>query len=985
MPCRHMIFRPVSTDNRRKRGPLTVGLLQSITRRLPLVCGFLLASWSTLSAQNVGKISGVVKDAETGEPLLGCNVMVSGTTLGASSDPEGTFFILNIPPGKYDIQASLVGYQKVMQRGAIVHSGRTTTVDFSLRPEDVVGQEIVIEAARPDVEREKTSTSAIVRAEDVQLMAGIRDVGDVLTLAADVTDGHFRGGRTGEEYYALQGLGIVNPLDNSSAFLPIMSAVEEVEVITSGFGAQYGNAQSGVVNISMKEGKRSGWTTRVDGRMRAPTRKHFGPSVFDPGANPYLALLLNPDVWLRGDPNSETGQSYYSSMGSGLTRYAGDTLVWVAVAQALYLQTRRDINRNYGKNLDYSLETATGGPVDDNMRMFIALRSNVEWPVFPTEQPDIEQQVMGNLVIDLSATSALRISGGFTQEETNAFPGTNSTSGYRRWLWDRITGIRYQKRTNLQLGARFTKTLSQRTFYEIKLNSLFTKNVIGSTPVPNALADSIAYGSGVGWSFILPVSNNNSPDGINYQAGYDEFREEPTRTLTLDGSMTSQITGSHMVNAGLQINAYAIDVSNVLQLRNNDYIERYKAYPFETGLYVQDKMEFEGFIANAGLRFDLWSSGKDYYTNTFTPFLDLDPAIGRYNPDAAPREKTPLIGRLQPRVGVSFPVSVNTVFHINYGSFMQRPPFQYVVRTQIKHDTGEPVVLGNPRLEPQVTNSYDVGVTQGLGEGFTLDVSGYYKDVKNLIEQAFFSNEGGLQYSSYFNRDYADIRGFRVALSKRRGAFTGSANYQFGVATGKSANATSASPMFTRLSDGTIQTDLSHVPIRDITLDFDVTHNVILTLAYTTAEEWGPEFLGGRPFADLTLSSQSYFRSGRPYTSPSSHTLINAQRTPGQSNTNIRLTKRIRNLVGTGAAVYVEVFNLFDTKILNYDYLFGNRPSGTNQNLPLEYYETYGVDDPNNGVRYWYDKGSQPFAIDQSFLVYENQPRSVSFGFTLEF
>ncbi|HXG00474.1 MAG TPA: carboxypeptidase regulatory-like domain-containing protein, partial [Bacteroidota bacterium] len=371
------------------------------------------------STQTVGKIAGVVKDAETGEPLVGCNVLIIGTTMGASTDFEGGYFILNVPPGKYDVQASMVGYQRVVQREVTVHAGRTTTVDFQLNSTAVAQEMIVVEAVRPDVEREKTSTSAIVRAEEVQTIAGIRDVGDVLTLAADVTDGHFRGGRIGEEYYTLQGMGIVNPLDNSSAFLPIMSAVEEVEVITSGFGAQYGNAQSGVVNISMKEGRRDRWQTRVESRARAPRRKHFGPSVYDPSANPYLAMLLNAGIWLRGDPNAENPQPYYGSMGSGLVnRYARDTLVQLAVAQALYMQSRRDINRNYANNLDYSIEASAGGPIEENVRMFLALRSNIEWPAFPTERPDEERQIMGNIVYDLSGTASLRLSGGFTQENT---------------------------------------------------------------------------------------------------------------------------------------------------------------------------------------------------------------------------------------------------------------------------------------------------------------------------------------------------------------------------------------------------------------------------------------------------------------------------------------------------------------------------------------------------------------------------------------
>lgn len=954
-----------------------------------LVVALNLAAFTMLQAQIAGKISGAVKDAATGAPLIGCNVTIEGTMLGAAVGVDGAYFILNVPPGKYDLHASMVGYERMTVRDVIVNSGRTTTLDFSLAVQAVEQKEVVVEATRPDVEREKTSTSAIIRSEDVQTVPGVRDIGDVIALAADVTDGHFRGGRTGEEYYTLQGMGIVNPLDNTTAFLPIMSAVEEVEVITSGFGAQYGNAQSGVVNISMKEGKSDRWSTRVETRSRAPGRKHFGPSVFDPNANPYLADLLNSAFWLRGDPSSDNPQPYYGSMGSGLiNRYAGDTLVQLAVAQALWRQMRRDINRTYGNNMDYSIEAATGGPIDENLRMFLALRTDNEWPVFPTEQPDLNRQVMGNLAVDLGSTATFRISGGFSQENNNVFPGSNGVGGYQRWLWDRITGLDYEDVSNLQLGARFTKTLSPSTFYELKLNSVMTLRKVGSTPVPIALPDSMLVGpNAVNWTNnIFPLVGSGSPDGLDYQAGYDLFRDEKTRTISFDGNITSQVTNSHLLNAGAQFNTYLIDVSNALSVRTDNHIEDYRATPFEGALYVQDKMEFQGMIANLGLRWDLWSANTNYYTNPYSPFLVTDTAGRPYNdPVAAPQQKAPVMGRLQPRAGVSFPVSVNTVFHLNYGAFMQRPAFQYVVRTQTTALSGNPVILGNPRLEPEMTNSYDIGITQGLSEGFTLDVSGYYKDVKNLTEQATFTNTStSEQVSSYFNLDYADIRGFRLALSKRRGELTGSINYHYSVATGKSATATNASPAFNlNTQTGVVTTDLSNVPIRDILLDFDRTHNVILTAAYNTPPEWGPQFLGGFPLGDMTLSATSFARSGRPYTSTENSKLINGARSPAEYNTNMRLTKRVNNFFGTGATFYVEVFNLFDDRILNYDYVFG-RPTSSNP-LTLYYYEHYGIDDPGHGIRYWWNKGKQgPFAVDQSFLIYDNAPRSFNFGFMIE-
>lgn len=937
----------------------------------------------TLSAQSVGKIAGMVTEAETGESLPGANVVLVGTTKGAAADANGDYFILNVPPGRYELRASMIGFKSTKVVDVIVNTGKTTTIDFQLTEEIIEGEEVVVVAVRPDVEKDKTSTSAIVRFEDVQTLPGIRDISDVITLAADVSDGHFRGGREGEEYYTLQGMGIVNPLDRSSAFLPIMSGVEEVEVITSGFGAQYGNAQSGVVNISMKEGDRREWRTRVESRTRAPSRKHFGPSVFDPNANDYLRLLIEGDIWLTGDPGADQAQAYYGSMASGLTSsFAGDTLVQLAVAQTLWQQTRRDIGRTYGDEVDYSLEVATGGPINNKMRMFMALRSNRQTTVFPTEQPNSEYQGMGNVVADLGTAATLRLSGGFTHQNDNVFPGSNGVSGYQRWLWDRITGIRERKRINKQLGARFTKALSQSTYYELKLNSLFTNNVLGATPVPDALPDSVDFNWVVG---TISYPNNNSPDRLNYQLGNDTFTEEKTRTVTFDGAFTSQVTNSHLFNAGVQVNSYLIDVANFLNVRSTRLLENYMKNPFEAAAYVQDKMEFEGLIANVGLRFDLWYSGVDSYTDLYTPFGSSD-SLGRFDPASGQTEKPPVHTRLQPRLGVSFPVSDNTVFHLNYGAFMQRPSFQYIVSRRLGQRLKDPLILGNPRLEPETTNSYDIGVIQALGEGFTLDVSGYYKDVKNLVQQASFIDErAGYQVNSYFNLDYADIRGFRIALNKRRGAFTGSINYQYGYATGKSPTATAATPIFNRDTLGVVTTDLTNVPTRDILLDFDRTHNMVITLGYATGREWGPTLFNAKPLSDITFSVHSLVRSGRPYTSPSDIRLINVNRAPMEYNTDLRLTKTVRNFFGVPASFYAEVFNLFNDKILNYDYLF-DRPTATNPNLPLQYYEQYDIDDRENGIRYWWDKGRQgPFSVDQSFLIYDNQPRSFSFGMVLEF
>jgi outer membrane receptor protein involved in Fe transport len=961
---------------------------------------FLLTS-STLMSQSVGKISGVVTDSETGEPLIGCNVVITGTRMGAATDVTGNYFILNITPGKYTIQASMLGYEKVAQTDVIVNAGKTTTVDFKLRSTTIVGQEVVIQAKRPDVQLDKTSTGEIVRTEDVQQIAGMRDVSDVIGLAADVTDGHFRGGRDGEELYTLQGMGILNPLDNSSAFLPIMSAVEEVEVVTSGFGAQYGNAQSGVVNISMKEGKSDKWHTRAEARMRLPGRKHFGPSVFDPNANPYLSLLMADSTWRRRDASSGSGASlYYTGMASGISNLYGlDTAVQIQVARTLWnLQARRDMNRNYGNEIDRSFEFGTGGPIDDNKTMFLAMRTNTEWPFLPTNQPDIHRQFMGNLVADLGNSATVRLSGAHSQDDLNIFPSLNGL-GFYNWLWDRTMDIEYRQTNNDQLGLRFTQATSPSTYYEIKLNALQTHLIQGSSPSPSSVPDSfiVVLSNQIQWAKTL-TGTQTSPDKFAVGNGQDDFRDELTRTVSVEGSLTSQVTKNHQLNGGLQYNYYFIDVANRSNVRvaEGGPDDLYSARPMELGLYGQDKMEFEGMIANVGVRFDLWDQNSSYYPDQISPFRQVtisstgDTSVVM-NADSVQRKQSAIVGRLQPRIGFSFPVSTTTVFHLNYGSFMQRPSFQYTIRTQATPTPIGPnlIILGNPELRPQITNSYDMGVTQGFGDGFTFDVSGYYKDVKDLVESLYFTDFLGNTYQTYFNRDYADIRGFRLSLNKRRGELTGSINYQYSVATGKSSTPTNAPVSYTETSLGVLSTRLQP-SAQDILLDFDRTHNLIINVGYATEQQWGPAIGDVYPFGDFYLSLNSFIRSGRPYTyDPNSLGILNNMRTPTEYNTNLRLTKKIRDFFGSTATIYFEVFNLFDNKILNYNYLFAQAtPSATSNNVSndlINYYQTLGLNNPS-GVRYYNDTNrGTPFGVDMSFLLYENSPRSYNLGFVIEF
>ncbi len=919
-----------------------------------------------LLAQNSGKISGRVVDAKTKEPLPSVNIVIRGTLQGAATDLDGAYFILNVPPGVYDVAASAVGYRGIVEQRVVVNVNRTTRVDFAMDESVVQGEEVVVMAKRPDVEREKTSTSEIRRGEDVVNVPGIQDITDVLTLNADVSDGHFRGGRENEELYNLQGMGIMNPLTSEASFNPIMSAVEEVEIITSGFSAQYGNAQSGIVNITMKEGAADRWTGRGEVRTRIPQRKHFGPSLWDTAGNPYLAMRLTVDKW-KGNEGTVSG------------RYGG--YPWTAPSRAALLHTdwrmqaHRDIGESYDNLVDYSLDANFGGPLAKDVRLFMAFHNNNTWPILPTQEPNISRQYMGNLVFDVGNAMSLRFSGAYSRADGHDF-SDRSGVGWYDWVWDQAFNIDQTIDENFQLGLRWSHALSTSTFYEIKLNSLHTSRVEG----PPATDPNEDY-----YNPPFPVwdqawDGKDVGDYFKYGQLNSTFTEERTSTISLDASMTSQVSIYHMLLAGFQGNLYVLDIDNLYGVGGkNASIAQYTVKPFEYAFYVQDKMEFQGMIANVGLRLDVYNANVQYYTDIYSPYRYIDSlGIPRTNEALAPKAETPTVVGVQPRVGISFPVSVHTVFHVNYGTFLQRPPFNRMINQRFtRFDLSSGIVsqipstLGNPTLKPEMTNSYDVGVTQGLGEGFTVDVSGYYKDVRNLIQQAeYHPTSGASPYMTYINRDYADIRGFRLGLVKRSGLLTGSVNYTYGVATGKNSSALGL--LYPYIYESGANVDPTP---EDIYLDFDRTHNLIVNLMVNTPQQWGPMLFDGYPLEQMTLAVTSFVRSGRPYNSQINRLVLMGLRAPDEYNTNFKFTKYFSNFFGARATFYVEIANLFNNRIYDYNALFN---PNTAAGLGLEEYTKkfeLGED-----ITYFSHPDSPSYLVNQEFRLYANAPRSVLIG-----
>jgi outer membrane receptor protein involved in Fe transport len=215
---------------------------------------------SAVYAGTTGKISGVMTDAATGESLVGVTVVVKGTTLGAASDLDGNYVILNVPPAEYTLLVSMIGYQQVQLQAVHVSIDLTTSINVKLQPTSIELEARVITAEKPLVTKDNTGSLSTVSADQIKSMP-VQSVSDILRLDAGIVEArgslHIRGGRSGELSYWVDGISTTDVYDGSNGVRVENAAIQELQVISGTFNAEFGQAMSGIVNTVTKEGGES--------------------------------------------------------------------------------------------------------------------------------------------------------------------------------------------------------------------------------------------------------------------------------------------------------------------------------------------------------------------------------------------------------------------------------------------------------------------------------------------------------------------------------------------------------------------------------------------------------------------------------------------------------------------------------------------------------------------------------------------------------
>ncbi len=230
-----------------------------------------------LFAGTTGKLTGVVTDARTGDPLPGANILIDQTSLGGAADADGNFIILNIPPGTYTIKVSYLGYETLLVEGVKIVVDQTTSLPVQLQQKSIEVGEVVVTARTPMIQKDLTSSISVLTRDEIEALP-VSTFTDLLSLQAGVIGSggnlHVRGGRSNEVAYLLDGMYIQDPLLGELAAQINNDAIQEMSLLSGTFNAEYGNALSGIVNIVTRDG-----TDRFSGKLEYRTSE-FGISRY---------------------------------------------------------------------------------------------------------------------------------------------------------------------------------------------------------------------------------------------------------------------------------------------------------------------------------------------------------------------------------------------------------------------------------------------------------------------------------------------------------------------------------------------------------------------------------------------------------------------------------------------------------------------------------------------------------------------------------
>lgn len=909
-------------------------------RKLTALVAFIMLS-GIIMAQTTGKISGHVTTAD-GTPLTGANVVVVGTTSGAASTGDGSFVILNVPVGVYSVKVDYIGYKSTTLSNVDVKGGLTVRLDFALETSAVEGEEILIIGEKRLVEPSATNSVRSVGTEDIQNAAS-RDVTGILELQPGVVvqDGnlHIRGSREEEVAYTLDGADIKDPILSGRLVTAIPEALSEIAVEAGGYGAHVGGANSGVIRQTLRTG---------GSKFAATARYELG----DYGYSDFTATAGGPAgpvkyfVAVRKVHEDDYDPTFYEgfsiadgvklpSYESGVTA-DGDSI-------AVVFDPESGINSRWSDDLNVNA-TALVDLKNLNIR-FSLVNDKSNWmsnttPIYNIfNEARLPERETNNLVLgtrlNYFVNSNFLITGGFSK----------LTRTYESY--DQLFGAPDGFSDVLAWGdsASVAAAGGDASYWENPVTDP-TDYYIGLFAFKRPGDITTGWAKSLRESFNFDIGTTIQKGNHELRAGF-ERKDFSYRTYYLSTSAIKTINrGIYDENYTLEeaVSGKNADVTADLSLSNrrgnigyNDYGEEIDKdwngprTPWTQSFYINDKYEGDDLVISAGVRVDQFNMDDWKMKDPSNPGWDeTDQTIVE---DEFLESETKTI--VQPRLGLAFPVSDKTVFHLQYGKYAQMPELDLgYASTRYMHlvwggQNYTPDPMGFD-LDPIETTQYEIGLSYEFTKDAAFDVTAFAKNTTGQIvisknRDVETINTYGVDPDAlyYENGDFSTINGVEFTLRTRRvNRLQAFASYTWQDARGVNSDPNTG-------AGNLVQEALAAPPAMIMPLYYENKHRGAISLDYRFDENEG-----GILFSNFGVNFQYKFNSGHPFTlsdggmgqrSADTGALLQDARsrepqepigkstTPWNQLANLKIDKKLK-VGGYGVTFFAYVENVFNTK-----------------------------------------------------------------------
>ncbi|MCB0724682.1 MAG: TonB-dependent receptor [Ignavibacteriae bacterium] len=874
---------------------------------------------SSSYAQTTGSIGGTVIDANDNTPLEGAIVRIVGTNKATQTNENGEYRIINVDVGTYSVQADYIGYDSIIVQNIKVSVDKVANVDFRMGEVGglvIEGGDIIAQRSALDV----TQTGSIVTGEQIE-NRGTRGIQNIAAQTSGVvTDErgqniNVRGLRSNENQVIIDGVSTTNPVNgNSTGYVP-NSLLQEIAVLTGGFGAEYGNALGGQINVTTRSGSSS-----YSGSIEAITDEFNGSwdNTTAQGYNLYNVSFGGP---LIPSKNLASVINFYTSVERQYLKVRGPSWIADQLFEDGIIPNYSQQIWNYSGRLTFDLLSLKNGPpitlkmgalvTDNHQRNFVQsylkknssrnplqlIRDNQYYARISHQISDnFFYELQGNYYNSIDETGdAWFLSDWFAYGDTLSNPGLtvqgnvlgdDESTGNVFRKYGRVFN-QYDKKELNYLGGKLDASLNLLTKktgkHELKFGGEYRYHTLKKV-------------------FLNPAGVANNP--IDPNTGQLAVKPEDL-----------------WFGRNVLLNSYGYDIRDQYgnQIVSDEDIN--SKHPIIGAAYLRDKIDFGDFLVNVGLRMDYLDVNTDVIKDPY----DLIGADGQLL-SSDDYEQSSADINISPRLGFSFPITDKTVFIANYGKFVQMPPldFLYINKLAFQKFFSNSVqnVVENSSLQPEKLTSYEVGFKQQVGDIVNFGATVYYRETTDQIGITRIAGSATVPsgYALYYNSDFSISRGIDFYLSMRRtNRLSVDIAYTLLYASGVGSDPN------TKFALANNQT--GELPVFEFPLDYDQRHTGIINADYRFGSDDVPKGFWGGVLSNLGLNTLFSFNSGRPYTSrdlPKGAFLDdgNAVSTKNEVYTgwNLRLDMRLDKTVNiwkTSWNFYIYALNVLNSELVN--------------------------------------------------------------------